>query len=150
MSSRYVRNTVWAYLKANWLETRVIEVENLFRNEDVGGDPIEEWVTMMTQSANEQQASIGAPGDQRWREDGALAFIAFVPSGTGTDRALELAEQLRDLFRAQEIDDGAGGPTITFRSVDPPDTALPSSVDASQGAWYGFTVSAIYYCDFCR
>ena len=150
MSSKYVKDTVWAYLLANWAETRVIDTENVFNSTEVGGDPIEEWATMLDAQAFETQASLGSPGDQRWREEGSIMLIVFVPSGSGTARALELAEQLRALFRAKQIDDGAGGETIVFRSVDPPDTVLPSSVDASSGAWFGYAVDATYYCDFCR
>ena len=149
MSSKYVRDAVDAYLAANWALTRIVDVDNLFNTLEVSGDPLEEWVTVGYDEAVESQASIGSPGSQRWREEGGIGFVAFVPSGSGTDRALTLAEALRNLFRGKRIDDGAGGPAITFRSVDPPNTVLPSAVDASSGAWYGFAVSATYYCDFC-
>lgn len=150
MSSAYVRDTVWAYLTTNWVETRIIDVLNLYQTEEVQGDPITEWVTMMDESSVESQVSVGAPGNQRWREEGVLAFIAYTESGTGSARARELAEMLRDLFREQQISAGAGQPTVVFRQIEPPATVLPSSVDASAGVWFGFAVSAIYYCDFCR
>lgn len=150
MSSKYVIDTVWDYLTANWTATRLIDPENTFDDVQVSGDPLTEWATAMPEGAVETQVSIGFPDNNRWREDGSIALIAFVPSGTGTARALELAEALRDLFRGKQIDDGAGGSTITFRDVQPPDTALPSVVDASSGNWFGYSVSATYYCDTCR
>ncbi len=148
MSSRYVTNAVWGYLQANWTETRLIDPMNTF--EHVGGSTLVEWVTMMPEVSTEAQVSIGAPNNQRWREDGSISLIAFVPSGSGTDRPLELAEALRDLIRGKQISAGVGQPTIVFRDAQPPDTALPSVVDASSGNWFGYSVSATYYCDFCR
>ncbi len=148
MSSRYVTNAVWGYLQANWTATRLIDPMNTF--EHVGGSTLVEWVTMMPEVSTEAQVSIGAPNNQRWREDGSISLIAFVPSGSGTDRPLELAEALRDLIRGKQISAGVGQPTIVFRDAQPPDTALPSVVDASSGNWFGYSVSATYYCDFCR
>lgn len=150
MASKYVRDVVWAYLQANWVQTRIVEVDNLFNTLEVSGDPLREWTTMADGQAIENQASLGAPGNQRWREEGSISFISFVPSGSGTNRARELAEALRDLFREKQLDDGAGGPGIVFRQVDPPDTVLPSAVQASSGAWFGYSVDAAYYVDFCR
>lgn len=150
MSSRYVTQTVWAYFQDNWASTRIVDPMNSFENVEVGGDPLVEWSTMMPEGAVETQVSVGAPNNQRWREDGSIEFIAFVPSGTGTDRPLQLAEALRDFIRGKQISAGVGQPTIVFRDVQPPDTALPSAVDSSSGNWFGYSVSATYYCDFCR
>ena len=150
MSSKYVRDTVWQYLTANWTDTRLVDVDNLFNTLEVSGDPLNEWATMAIGNSVESQVSVGSPGDQRWREEGVIGLVVFVPSGSGTDRALTLAEAMRDLFRAKQINDGSGGETIVFRSVDPPDTVLPSAVDASSGAWFGYSVDATYYVDFCR
>ena len=139
MSSKHVIDTVAAYLAAQWTETRIIDAMNLFSSIDADpGGPLVEWVTFVPEDSVEMQASIGFPGNQRWREEGAISFTAFVPSGTGVDRALELSELLRDMVRAKQI--GVTTDTvsaITFREVSPPDTALPSSVDASSGNWYG-------------
>lgn len=151
MSSRYVTQTAWAYFNANWTDTRVIDPVNTFDDIEVGNAGVLlEWATMMPEGSAETQVSVGAPNNQRWREDGSLSFVAFVPSGTGTDRALELAEGLRDMIRGKQVSAGVGEPTIVFRDAQPPDTALPSVVDASSGNWFGYSISATYYCDFCR
>lgn len=151
MSSKYVTDTVWSFLQANWTDTRLVDPMNTFDDLEVAGDGVlTEWTTSVPEGSVETQMSIGSPKSQRWREEGSIALIAFVPSGSGTDRALTLAESLRDLFRARQVNDGVGGPYITFRDVQPPDTALPSAVDASSGNWFGYSVSATYYCDFCR
>lgn len=151
MSSRYVTQTVWAYLRDNWTETRVIDSMNTFEDVEVGNaGTLLEWATVVPDGSVETQVSVGAPNNQRWREDGSFSFIAFVPSGTGTDRALELAEALRDLVRGKMVSASPGEPTIVFRDAQPPNTALPSAVDASSGNWYGYSISATYYCDFCR
>lgn len=150
MSGKYVTDTVWAYFRENWSLTRVVDPMNSFQNEEIMGGTLVEWATMMPEGATETQVSIGAPRNQRWREEGGLVFTAFVPSGTGTDRALTLAEALRDLFRGKKVSAAPGEPTITFRGVEPPDTATPSAVEASSGNWFGYSVSATYYCDFCR
>lgn len=151
MASKYVKDTTWAFFVANWTASRLINTENLFANEAVQRDlgTLEEWVTMHPMGATESQVSMGAPGSRRWREEGTIAFVAYVPSGTGVNRAETLADALQTLFRGKQITDGAGGPAITFEAVNPPDTGFPASMSGNGGNWFGYAVHAQYSTDIC-
>lgn len=138
MSSKHVRDTVWAYLNANWVASPVVDLLN-------GAEALPvipaAFVSVRFPPATEQQASVGAPGDNRWREYGSIVLIAYAPSGTGTSTILTHTEALRALFR------GLQNSNVTFRAASPADTTLPSRVDASEGNYFGFGVNVDYIYD---
>ncbi|RWQ56565.1 MAG: hypothetical protein EOS82_03465 [Mesorhizobium sp.] len=59
------------------------------------------------------QISLGAElrEDNLWREAGQVSFHVMTPNNSGSRRARDLAKQLVNLFRGQDID------TVTFRDA---------------------------------
>ncbi|HTV69805.1 MAG TPA: hypothetical protein VMF90_14820 [Rhizobiaceae bacterium] len=51
-----------------------------------------------------QQETIGAPGENLWRETGTILMRVLVPRGSGTIVARTHARKLVDLFREVEVD----------------------------------------------
>jgi hypothetical protein len=49
------------------------------------------------------QASIGAPGANKFRDTGVIRFIVNVKSGEGTDLAAQYADELATLFRDKDF-----------------------------------------------
>lgn len=50
------------------------------------------------------QITIGAPGENVFRDEGGIRFSLFVPRGFGTDPWDPWLEELRTLFRARQFD----------------------------------------------
>ena len=142
MSSKHVRQAIQDYLEANWTATPIVDSENQYQDLPINLQP---WITVVYLSANEQKQSIGAPGNNCYRESGGCQFIAFVASGTGTDVALQYAEALRTMIRTAGAQ-GING--VRFWEVDPPDTAIPSEVKSSEGNYFGYAVFGGYEYDF--
>jgi hypothetical protein len=51
----------------------------------------------------EQQMSIGAPGENIWRETGAVRFVLALPVGTGLGLWLFRIDNFRAVFRGQDF-----------------------------------------------
>jgi hypothetical protein len=51
--------------------------------------------------AGSDQASLGAPGANKFRDTGVIRFIVNIKSGDGTELATQYADELADLFRAK-------------------------------------------------
>lgn len=144
MSSLAVRTAIDNYLAANWTATPIVDAENQFSEPPQDLSP---WLTIMYLSAIEQQPCLG-PLDSntvRKREIGNFNVIVFVASGTGTDVALQYAEDVRNLLRGQR---GADLNGVKLGTVDPPDTAIPSQAQSSQGNFFGYAVSCEYEYDY--
>lgn len=139
MSSKYVRDQMDAYLAANWSATVIVDAENEFSDPPANLDP---WLTVMYLGGSEQQPCLGPLATVRKREVGSINLIVFVASGTGTDVALDYAEQVRVLVRGVDING------VRMLTVDPPDTAIPSQAQSSQGNFFGYAVSAQYEYDY--
>jgi hypothetical protein len=54
--------------------------------------------------AESDQASLGAPGANKFRDLGTIRFIINTPNDIGTDLATQYAGELATLFRAQAFD----------------------------------------------
>ena len=142
MSSQHVKNAINDYLEANWTATPIVDSENQYADLPVNLQP---WITAVYLEADERKISIGAPGNNCYRETGGIQFVVFVASGTGTDVALQYAETIRTMIR----DAGAAGINgVRFWELDPPDTAIPSEVRSSEGNYFGYAVFGSYEYDF--
>ncbi|MFC5421953.1 phage tail terminator-like protein [Bosea eneae] len=62
------------------------------------------FVTVQFPVATEEQISFGAPGANVFREEGAIRFVISARRGVGPERAAEIAEDLRALFRNARFD----------------------------------------------
>lgn len=54
--------------------------------------------------AVEDQITLGAPGSNVFREEGAIRFVMQVPYGAGLDTYAEWLDELRALFRGKQFD----------------------------------------------
>lgn len=138
MSSKYVRDQVKAYVAANWTDTVIIDSENIFEDPPKTLDP---WLTMRFDSLPEVAPCLGPRELVRKREDGSISLVVYVEVGTGTDAALQYAEDVRDLMRGANING------VIIWGADPPDTAIPSQAQSSVGNYYGYSVTCDYQYD---
>jgi hypothetical protein len=83
------------------------------RNEDRP----DEWVTLAFFPAEEEPVSIGPEGGRLYRETGTVFAHVLTLAGTGDDRAAEIADEIRDLYRAAKL-----APGLTVETVSPGDT----------------------------
>lgn len=101
MASRDVSDAVEAYLAANFSACPVVAI---------GGRRAEPppsrsaFVQVQYPVGFEEQRSIGAPGENWFREEGAIRFVVFSPAGESVTALASLADNLRDLFRNRRFD----------------------------------------------
>lgn len=100
MASAAVIAAVKARQQAGWTSAPVN-----YPNEPFGlpADP-SPFVDVDFPIAASDQASLGAPGANKFRDDGAIRFIVSTPVNTGTSLATQYANELADLFRAKVFD----------------------------------------------
>ncbi|MBW1672130.1 MAG: hypothetical protein JRJ45_00540 [Deltaproteobacteria bacterium] len=135
MSSKFVRDAVKAFLDANWGSTTIAGEENEF---DDPPEDLAPWLTYGFISSGESKLSIGS-SVSCYLEEGQVIITVFVASGTGSSVALGYAESVRALMRSASFPGG-----LRFTTVDPPETAFPSQVNASSGNFFGYQVAAQY------
>ena len=97
MSSKAVKDAVTSYLKTNWTDTPIIEVENVF----VDQPSDEEWVALQFPGSVEYAAAIS---NNCYREEGTFIISLIGVSGTGTDALDILGDTMMGLFRGKAID----------------------------------------------
>jgi len=86
---------------------------------------------------DEEQASIGSPGADIWRETGAARFVLWVPAGTGLGDWSARLDDLRRAFRGKVLGE------VRMRAATPP---IPFGPDDS-GAFSLFSFSVAYELD---
>lgn len=99
MASVAVCDAVETYLAANWTG-KVIGVTSEDNAPATGGS---DFVEVEYPVANEEQASVGSPGSNRWREEGAFRIVACIWRDKGRRLGLETVDQIRDLFRGKSF-----------------------------------------------
>lgn len=99
--------------------------------------PETSWVRLNIDDADTRWASYGDPGNNVERHFGQVTVQIFVPSGEGEGGALELADQVKGIFRSWS--DAASG----VRFLVPP-YARQVGVD---GKWYQINVVAPFQFD---
>lgn len=139
MSSKYVRDAVTAYLAANWTETEIVDSENQYAELPQNLAP---WLTVFYQQGSEETPCLGDRKIVRKREVGLIQIIVYVSSGVGTEVALQYAEDARTMMRGLDITG------VRFQGIDPPEAAIPSQAQSSEGNYFGFAVACPYYYDF--
>jgi len=87
--------------------------------------------------ANAEQKSVGAPGAQVFREEGAIRFVLSIPRGQGIDYWLGQFETLLGQFRA-----------VKFSGVNTWAPTSPVLDDGNdQGSYWRLTAAVPYYAD---
>lgn len=115
-----------AYIQANWVSPPLITYENVGLNTAAPT----EWVRITIQNGDAFQASMG--DNPAFRYIGVLFFQIFLKPDAGSGRALELADTISTLFRAQTISG------MTFR------VPQVQKVD-SDAEWYQVNVSIEFF-----
>src|SRR5215470_17197409 len=91
---------VTARLKASWTETAIIENDATGQGTPDGSP----YVTVEYPVAREDQITIGAPGNNVFRESGVIRLVMSFQTGGGLTQPLALMDQLRALFRSNQFD----------------------------------------------
>lgn len=102
-----------------------------FENENFDKpDPPAPWIAVALTGVLYGQQSLGASlqADNRWDESGHLWLPVFVPTGTGSSRARQVAKLLADIFR---------GLTLLSNSLEFRDAFIGEGGPAAEsGNWY--------------
>ena len=86
-----------------------------------------------------QQMSVGAPGQNVWREEGAFRVVVAVPAGTGTRQAMVWLDEIAALYRG-----------LTFDGVTcwGPSSPTPCDEDDNEdGAYFKMSIAVPYWAD---
>lgn len=101
MVATNVQSAVRARLDANWArcEVRFPNPQDALLPSD--GAPL---LVVQFPVGRANQITVGAPGDNVFRDEGGIRFSLYVPKGFGTDPWNSWVEELRALFRSQQFD----------------------------------------------
>lgn len=99
MAGKAVEDAVNARLAANWTATAIVADDTV----DGGPPDGSPYVTVQYPVAQENQITIGAPGNNVFRETGAFRIVLNSPSGTGKDQVLVWMDQIRSIFRSKQF-----------------------------------------------
>jgi len=116
MASIAVINAVAARLAAEWHACPVVDSD---RPDTPPPDGSAFLAVEYPLPGSGRQMSIGAPGNNVWRETGGIRFLISVPQQDGKIPGIVLADQLAALFRGRNFDGvqtDAPGPPVVDRS----------------------------------
>lgn len=99
MAGKAVIDAVTARLKANWTLCAVVEDDTTGQGTGDGSP----YVTLEFPVAVENQITIGAPGNNVFRESGAFRIKLVSPTGTGLSQPTDWIDQLRVIFRGKQF-----------------------------------------------
>lgn len=101
MAGRAVEEAVNARLAANWTATPIV-ADDAVDSGPADGSP---YVTVQYPVSQENQITVGAPGNNVFRETGAFRIVLNCPSGpnVGKAQALVWMDQLRAIFRGRQF-----------------------------------------------
>ena len=136
MSSKYVRDTITAYLTAAWTDSPIIVVENFV---DDLPDPPRDHISLEFPVSDEEPVTFGAPGSNVFRETGSFRVNVSVIAGSGMDLLGTYAATLAALFRDMTIGE------VFIRTVNPP--VERDDVGELAGNYYTLAVVVDYWYD---
>lgn len=133
MARLEVVEVVEEFLAENWTALPVATINS---NEGTPED-ITSFVVVQYPFAEETQVTFGAPGDNIFREEGAVRFVLNLERGSGVRQGLAWAKQIAALFRGKDISGVVFGaptsPVIDDRN--------------EEGAYYSLAVAVPYKHD---
>lgn len=134
MASAAVMIAVKERLDAFWSRTP-IEYPNETFQPPAEGDP---FLALQYPLAQESAASIGAPGENLQREEGAIRFVLMIPRGAGVIDWTVWLDELRAHFRHRDF-----GPVRTSG-------ASPAVLDDrnDDGNYWALSCAVAYEADF--
>lgn len=121
-----------AYFSSQWGATTPIAYDNVAFNADLNP----EFVAFSISFGAQNQASIGAPNHNIYRQRGIVSVRIFTPLDRGAKRGMQLADQVSALFRTKNISG------ITFKS---PSTTVVGQFD---GVFQVNVAISFYYDEF--
>lgn len=134
MARQAVVDAVEGYLAANWSAVPVFG-ENTRGVTPADGSP---YVMIQYPFARSEQISIGAPGSNVWRDEGAFRLVLYFERGRGTKQARQWLDQMADLFRGKDL---------TVLQAHAP--SVPVTDDrAEAGVYWAMSVSVPYTHDY--
>jgi hypothetical protein len=125
-------------LQAMWTTTPIIEVDGntqVTLPTDSDGFPVA-WVGIEFPGGAAEQWSIGDPGNNAWREDGAFMIHISVPVGAGKALALNYADQLAAIFRGKKFS------FVTCWAPNPP------QFNGIDGNYCGYSFGTPYHYEY--
>ncbi len=133
MASAAVMAAVRARLDANWTRCPVA-YPNEKQTTPAEGSP---FLAVQYPVATEERMSIGAPGSNLYREEGAIRFVLEIPRGAGIDEWTVWLDEVRALFRGKRFDN-----VVTF-------AASPAVLDdrADAGNYWALSSAIPYQFD---
>jgi Bacteriophage related domain of unknown function len=99
MAAKAVEDAVNARLKTNWTTTAVVDDDTTGSAPDDGAP----YVTVQYPVAQENQITVGSPGNNVFRESGAFRIVLNWSSGSGKDEPIKQMDQLRAIFRGKQF-----------------------------------------------
>lgn len=133
MPLKLVVDAVEGRLAANWKKCPVVGI-NLAGNVPNGPEP---FVQVSYPVANGEQLTVGAPGENVYRETGAFRLVVNARRGKGVAEGLAWADELAALFRGQEF-----GGIQTFAPSSP---AIDDRND--EGKYFVLSIAVPYHAD---
>lgn len=134
MPSQAVFAAVMARLESNWDETPITDPN--------GGGRVPArntpYLTVEFPIANEEQLTVGSPGHNVFREEGAFRIVLSVPIGHKLTPFNAWIDELRTVFRAQSfagVETWGAAPAIT-------------NTRSANGAYFELSFSVPYRFDF--
>lgn len=116
MASKAVMDAIAARLAASWTATPV-DTLNSVGDPPADGSP---FLTVQYPIASEEQITVGAPGNNVFRESGVIRFVLSIQRGLGVDQGMSMVDMLRVLFRGKQFDGvttwGASPPVLDDRN----------------------------------
>lgn len=99
MADKAVVDTIESFLELNWAATPIIGT-NTAGTAPSDGSP---FLRVEYPFARSEQVTIGAPGQNLFREEGAFRIVIMVTRGSGDAQALTWASTIAALFRGKLI-----------------------------------------------
>ncbi|XUM25116.1 phage tail terminator-like protein (plasmid) [Bradyrhizobium oligotrophicum S58] len=99
MASAALMTAVAARLAGNWTLCAVVEDDTTGLGPGDGAP----YVTLEYPVAREEQITIGAPGNNVFRETGAFRLVLVSPTGQGLAQPIAWMDQLRAIFRGKHF-----------------------------------------------
>lgn len=135
MSSKSVKDIFNAYLQANWTDTPIIEVENVWVDQPNDAD----WIAVQYPGAYVSNAAIQ---NNCWREEGQIVVSLTGVTGEGTTSLDTHYENLLPLLMGQDISG------LVVRGVSTPTYAFEERRQENEsGNAYRYLITVDYYFD---
>lgn len=100
MARQAVCDAVETHLSTNWSRAPIFG-ENSEGSTPEDGTP---FLVVQYPFVTSRQISIGVPGSNLWRDEGAFRIVIHVERGAGTRKGREWADEIAALFRGKDLD----------------------------------------------